>query len=199
MADSGQKLMEDNARIEWDRRHAEGSHDSLTPDPFLVSAYQQFVAPNVKYVGRALDIAGGVGRHALYLAERGWVVTLMDVSEVAVKQTRRSAEQRDVHIFAEQIDLTEAQLPSEAFDLILVFFYLERLLFPQITDALRPGGILIYKTYTTEQLKLGGGPTHPMHLLEPGELRAAFSQLQILHYVETTKGKAVAELVARKE
>ncbi len=65
--------MEENARIDWDCRYSEGSHHSLTPDPFLVSAYEQFVAPNVKYVGRALDIAGGVGRHALYLAERGWV------------------------------------------------------------------------------------------------------------------------------
>ncbi len=191
--------MEDNARIEWDRRHAEGSHDSLTPDPFLVSAYEQFVAPDVKYVGRALDLAGGVGRHALYLAQRGWLVTLMDISGVALKQARRSAEEQDLHVFTEAIDLTEAQLPEAAFDLILVFFYLERSLFPQIAQALRPGGFLIYKTYTREQLKLGGGPTHPMHSLEAGELRAAFSSLTILHYQETTRDKAVAELVARKE
>ena len=191
--------MEENARIEWDRRHAEGSHSSLTPDPFFVSAYEQFVAPNFKYVGRALDIAGGIGRHAIHLAERGWLVTLMDISDVALKQARRHAEERDVHILAEQIDLTEAQLPASAFDLVLVFFYLERSLLPQIADALRPGGILIYKTYTREQLKMVGGPTHPMHLLEPNELQGAFSALQIMHYAETTKDKAVAELVARKE
>lgn len=191
--------MEENARIEWDRRHAEGSNSSLTPDPFFVSAYEQFVAANFKYVGRALDIAGGVGRHAVYLAERGWLVTLMDISDVALKQARRHAEERDVHILAEQIDLTEAQLPASAFDLILGFFYLERSLLPQIADALRPGGILIYKTYTREQLKMVGGPTHPMHLLEPNELQGAFSQLRILHYVETIEDKAVAELVARKE
>jgi SAM-dependent methyltransferase len=191
--------MEENARIEWDPRHAEGSHSSLTPDPFFVSAYEQFVAPNFKYVGRALDIAGGIGRHAIHLAERGWLVTLMDISDVALKQTRRHAEERDVHILAEQIDLTEAQLPASAFDLVLGFFYLERSLLPQIADALRPGGILIYKTYTREQLKMVGGPTHPMHLLEPNELQGAFSRLRILHYVETIEDKAVAELVARKE
>jgi SAM-dependent methyltransferase len=191
--------MEENARIEWDRRHAEGSHSSLTPDPFFVSAYEQFVAPNFKYVGRALDIAGGIGRHAIHLAERGWLVTLMDISDVALKQARRHAEERDVHILAEQIDLTEAQLPASAFDLVLVFFYLERSLLPQIADALRPGGILIYKTYTREQLKMVGGPTHPMHLLEPNELQGAFSRLRILHYVEMIEDKAVAELVARKE
>ncbi len=191
--------MEDNARVEWDRRHAERSHSSLTPDPFLISAYQRFVAPGIQHVGRALDIAGGVGRHAIYLAERGWLVTLMDVSDVAVKQAQHHAKERDVHILAVQLDLTEGQLPASAFDLILVFFYLERSLLPQIAGALRPGGTLIYKTYTREQLKLGGGPTHPMHLLEKNELREAFSHLQILHYAEMTKGKAVAELVARKE
>jgi SAM-dependent methyltransferase len=190
--------MEDNARIEWDGRYSEGSHGPSEPDPFFREAYQQFVEPNFQYVGRALDLAGGTGRHALYLAERGWLVTLMDISDVALKQARRDAEGRDVHIVTEPIDLTEASLPEEAFDLIVVFFYLERRLFPQIAKALRPGGMLIYKTYTIEQLKLGGGPSHPMHLLQPGELRNAFAGLDILHYRETTEGKAVAELVGER-
>src|SRR5450755_4181510 len=152
--------------MEWNQRYEEGSHASLDPDPFFLRAYREFVEPRFKYVGRALDLAGGVGRHALYLAERGWLVTIRYISEVALTQARRQAEQQDVHIFAEQVDLTGAQLPEDAFDLIVVFFYLEPSLFPQIAAALRPGGILIYKTYTTEQLKLGGGPTHPMHLLQ---------------------------------
>ena len=190
--------MEENARIDWNQRYAEGSHASLDPDPFFVRAYHEFVEPRFKYVGRALDLAGGVGRHAIYLAERGWLVTLMDVSEVALKQARRRAEHLDVHIFAEQTDLTEAQLPEDAFDLIVVFFYLERSLFHQIAAALRPGGMLIYKTYTEEQQKLSGGPTHPMHLLQSGELKRAFADLEILHYNESAADKAVAELVARK-
>src|SRR5664279_5166859 len=141
--------MEENARIEWNQRYQQGSHASLAPDPFFLRAYEEFVEPRFKYVGRALDLAGGIGRHALYLADRGWLVTLMDISEVALTQARRQAEQCDVHILTEQIDLTEAQLPEDAFDLIVVFFYLERGLFSQIAAALRPGGILIYKTYTT--------------------------------------------------
>jgi tellurite methyltransferase len=190
--------MEENARIDWNQRYQEGSHASLEPDPFFVRAYREFVEPRFKYVGRALDLAGGVGRHALYLAERGWLVTLMDISEVALKQARRQAELLDVHIFAEQTDLTEAQLPEDAFDLIVVFFYLERSLLSQTAAALRPGGVLIYKTYTEEQQKLSGGPTHPMHLLQSGELKSAFADLEILHYNESAVDKAVAELVARK-
>ncbi|HEY4961339.1 MAG TPA: hypothetical protein VII29_10815, partial [Terriglobales bacterium] len=67
-----------------------------------------------------------------------------------------------------------------------------------IAAALRPGGILIYKTYTSEQQNLSRGPTHPMHLLQSGELQRAFADLEILHYSETVADKAVAELVARK-
>ena len=185
--------------MEWDRRYSEGSPHSLAPDPFMVSAYDEFVAPNVKYVGRALDIAGGVGRHSIHLAERGWLVTLMDISDVALKQARQQAEKQNVHIFTEQVDLAKAVLPASAFDLVVVFLYLERSLLPQIADALRPGGFLIYKTYTREQSKLEGGPTLPMHLLEPDELPKAFAGLQILHYRETTQDRATAELVARKE
>jgi tellurite methyltransferase len=190
--------MREDARIEWNQRYDQGSHASLDPDPFFVRAYREFVEPRFKYVGRALDLAGGLGRHALYLAERGWLVTLMDTSDVALKQARRLAEQADLHIFAEQVDLTDAQLPEDAFDLIVVFFYLERSLFTQIAAALRPGGMLIYKTYTMEQQKVSGGPSHPMHLLQSGELKSAFGGLEILHYNETVTDKAIAELVARR-
>ena len=124
--------MEENARIEWDRRYSEGSHRSLTPDPFLVSAYEDFIAPSFPKPGRALDLAGGVGRHALFLAERGWDVTLMDISATGLAEAKRQAESRNLHVTLEQRDLTEWPLPPSAFDLILVFFYLERRLFSQI-------------------------------------------------------------------
>ena len=191
--------LEENAGIEWNRRYSEGSHHSLTPDPFLVRAFEDFIAPVFPKPGRALDLAGGVGRHAIYLAERGWSVTLMDISDTGLAEARRLAEQRKLRITFQQRDLTEGQLPDSAFDLILVFFYLQRPLFPQIDAALKAGGILVYKTYTREQLKLGGGPTHPMHLLKSNELLRAFAGRQILHYRETVRDKAVAELVARKE
>jgi len=64
--------------------------------------------------------------------------------------------------------------------------------------AIKPGGILIYKTYTTEQKNFPGGPSHPMFLLEPNELLHAFRSLRVLRYHETIQEKGVAELVARK-
>jgi len=69
-------------------------------------------------------------------------------------------------------------------------------LFHQIAAALKAGGIPLFQTYTREQLKLGGRPTHPMDLLENNEPLGAFASLQILHHQETLPDKAVAELVA---
>src|ERR1700733_7542282 len=72
----------------WNQKHAERSHSSLEPDPLLVSAYSDFLsgAP----AGKALDIAGGVGRHAVWLAERGWQVRLLDISDVAIEQAQEN-------------------------------------------------------------------------------------------------------------
>jgi SAM-dependent methyltransferase len=190
--------MKENARGEWGRRYREGTHSSRTPDPFLVAAYEEFIAPAFPNGGKALDLAGGVGRHAIYLVERGWHVTLVDVGAEAIELARSEAERRGVRIDGLEADLSEWQLPESSFELVLNLFYLERALFPQIEAALTPGGLLVFKTYTREQLKLGGGPRHPMHLLEPNELLRAFSGMRVLHYRETVKDKAVAELVARK-
>jgi tellurite methyltransferase len=183
----------------WDKKYRERSHGSLEPDPFLLIAHAEFLSASP--VGLALDVAGGVGRHAIWLAQRGWRVQLMDISEVGLAQARENAGRSVAgsSIATELRDLNTAQgLGRDQFDLVMVFFFLQRELFPALITALKPGGHLIYKTYTTEQQRFDGGPTHPMFLLQPNELLHAFSSLRVLHYHETTEGKGVAELVARK-
>ncbi len=185
----------------WNRKFSEGSHLSLEPDPLLIQAYSDYIDPLLQNSRkRALDVAGGVGRHAIYLAERGWQVTLIDVSDVGVERAKQSARQLGLEIEFCSRDLSAGELGTEKYDLVIVFFYLQRELFPALMRALRPGGLLIYKTYTSEhpQLSGGGGPTHPMHLLAPNELLRAFSAMRILQYRELVSGKGVAELVAQK-
>jgi tellurite methyltransferase len=223
--------MEQDEKTHWNLKYAEGSHTSAEPDPFLLSAYSEFLDGTKP--GHALDVAGGVGRHALWLAERGWKVKLVDVSEVGVNLARenfhlpqklhvkRGAQKPVLEVAAEEpalrlaegtasvfagqletqiVDLSQVHdLGDEQYDLILVFFYLERPLFPALISALRPGGFLIYKTYTTESKRLGRGPSHPMYLLQPNELLRAFQSLRVLHYHETVKEKGIAELVAQKQ
>ena len=190
-------FMEDE-RAEWDRRYGEGSHSSLDPDPFLVSSYEEFIEPLFPHAGDTLDVAAGLGRHSIWLAQRGWHVTLKDISEVGIGKARVNAGS-----FAERIDFRVSDVSNfeagkRQYDLIVVFFYLERKIFPELAKALKPGGLLLYKTYTRLQPKFGGGPTHPMHLLEENELLRAFPQLTVLDYHETVHDRGVAEFVGRK-
>jgi 2-polyprenyl-3-methyl-5-hydroxy-6-metoxy-1,4-benzoquinol methylase len=142
-----------------------------------------------------------VGCHAIWLAQRGWRVRLMDISEVGVKQGEQNAKQTGTasSITAEIRDLnSEQDLGRDQYDLVVVFFFLQSELFPALAAAIKPRGLLIYKTYTTEQPRFSGGPSHPMFLLQPNELLHAFPSLRVLHYHETIQEKGVAELVARK-
>ena len=191
--------MEIDERAVWNKKHSELSHSSLDPDPFLVSAYEEFLS--CSQPGNALDVAGGVGRHAIWLAHRGWRVKLLDVSEVGIKQAEQNAKSSGTEalVSTEIRDLNTMQdLGRQQYDLVVVFFFLQRELFPALAATLKPGGFLIYKTYTAEQKHFIGGPSHPMFLLEPNELLRAFPSLRVLRYHETIQEKGVAELVARK-
>jgi tellurite methyltransferase len=178
------------------------------PEPFLVSAFGEFLAGRPP--GAALDVAGGAGRHALWLAQRGRNVKLIDVSEVGVQLARENAARllsstpgrpgSTAPLFtADVVDLNASpDLGDGQYDLVIVFRYLQRELFPALIRALKPDGFLIYQTYTLEQAKCSGGPSNPKYLLQPKELLQAFSSLRVLQYRENVQGKAVAELVAQK-
>jgi hypothetical protein len=138
-----------------------------------------------------------VGRHALWLAQRDWRVTLVDISEVGVADARKHAGG-----FKDRIDFRVEDLRTykvrKRYDLALVFYYLERPVFPELIKCVRTGGLLIYKTYTREQQRFKGGPSHPMHLLNANELLHAFRNFRVLHYDETIRDRGVAEFVGRK-
>lgn len=192
-------------RERWNRKFAEGSHSSEVPDTFFIEAYQDYIDPLLgESSGRmALDLASGSGRHGLWLAERAWHVTLVDISAEALDLARRRAAGRNLAVEFQECDLATVQTAQTAgwasrFDLVLVFSYLQRELFPVLVDALKPGGLLVYHTFTTLQLRFGSGPTNPAHLLAPGELRAAFPSLSPLLYRETVRDRGVAELIAQK-
>lgn len=187
-----------NEKENWNRRYRDGTHSSLQPDSLLVSAFDEYIQPDFRNAGSALDVAGGVGRHAIWLARRQWQVTLIDISEVGVEKARENAHDLSHRIDFRIADLRDFEAGRQRFDLILVFFYLQRSIFPKLMASLRRGGLLIYKTYTLEQQKFSGGPSHPMHLLRPNELLKAFAKLRILYYKETTHERGVAEFVGMK-
>lgn len=149
--------------------------------------------------GRALDLAMGEGRHALFLARQGFQVTGLDRSPTAVGRVRERAAEEGLTLEAAVADLESHPLPRDAYDLVVVSLYLQRSLFVPIIEALRPAGMLVYETFTVGQLKYRS--LDPLYLLQPGELRDAFSALEIVTYQETDdveRQKCTARLLARK-
>jgi SAM-dependent methyltransferase len=151
--------------------------------------------------GDALDVACGRGRHAFWLAAQGFVVRAVDRSRDAVDEVNAAARRLRLAVRAEVVDL-EAGAPDlgvAAFDVVVATNYLHRPLFPSLLVALRPGGVLVYETFTRAQA-LRGKPTNPAFLLEPGELRRLVEPLTILAWREgEDEGRSVASVVARRD
>jgi tellurite methyltransferase len=194
--------MEFDEKALWNEKYRQGSHTEVDSEPLLVKAYADHLAGRAP--GTALDIAGGAGRHALWLVQHGWRVKLVDISEAGIALARENFRKAGLSLphalfETELADLNTVHgLGQEKYDLVIVFSYLRRELFPALAAALNPGGILVYQTYTTEQLRFPKGPHDPRFLLKPGELQSAFPSLRVLHYRENATNKATAELVARK-
>ena len=187
----------DDDRERWNRKYRESPDSWLEPDGFLAHAFDEYLRPLFPDGGSALDLAGGAGRHAIWLARQGWEVTLMDISETGVEQARQKAGPFASHIHFAIDDLTHFTASQTQFEVVMVFFYLERRIFPEIVKAIRPGGLLIYKTYTRANLE--GGPKDAAYLLAEGELLRLAQGLRVLHYREAVAEKAAAELIAKKE
>lgn len=168
-------------------------HDVREPSPLLVEFRDRFPK------GNALDLAMGYGRHALYLASAGWTVHGIERDPDAVAACRREAGRRRLSLQAEQADLDTYRIPSSAYDLIVVFYFLDRALIPQIREALKPGGAIIYETFTIENRHRFGRPTRTEFCLQPGELPLLFDGFTVLACREgLAQGQYVAQLVAVK-
>jgi 2-polyprenyl-3-methyl-5-hydroxy-6-metoxy-1,4-benzoquinol methylase len=151
--------------------------------------------------GLALDAAAGVALHGLFLAERGLRVIALDVSEVGLRLARQLAQERGVWLETAVLDLSHPWLPTNTFDVIVNFRFLERATFPVYRQALKQGGLLFFETF----LKTQANADAPAHYLNPGELRDAFHDFEILHsaiadnpHYPSNKQRVAEQLIARK-
>jgi SAM-dependent methyltransferase len=151
--------------------------------------------------GRALDVACGRGRHAIWLAERGLTTVAVDRNADAIREVNDAARERGLPLRAEVRDLESGVNPfrdDAAFDVIVVVHYLHRPLFPALLDALAPGGLLVYETFTRAQAARGK-PTNPDFLLKPGELIGLVRPLDVLASREGDfDGRMIASVIARR-
>lgn len=165
------------------------------PSAFLVSL--DAVLPRT---GCALDVAGGPGHDALWLAARGLQVTLVDVSDVALSRAREAAAARGLEVATLARDLEVQGLPVGPWDLVVCLNYLERSLFPRWPDVLAPGGVLVFAQPTKKNLERHPKPSSRFSL-ELGELATLVpSGLEVLSLTEdwTPEGRHEARLVARR-
>lgn len=128
---------------------------------------------------RALDIACGTGRNTHYLANLGYHIDAVDISDYALSQIKRT---NNIHSI--ESDLTHYSIAPNRYDLIININYLERKLFPSMIEGLTDEGILIFETFITAHEEGYHNPSNPDFLLQPNELPTAFSALKILFYEE---------------
>ena len=151
--------------------------------------------------GKALDIAMGKGRNALYLAERGFDVEGVDIDEAAVGLCRENAEQKGLKMQVLATDLTTYNIIEENYNVILCFHYLQRDLIPMMKAGLKKGGIILYETFLIDQHLRWGTPRHKEYCFLRNELLDFFKDFRVMYYKEgfVTKEKALASLVAQKK
>ena len=162
----------------------------------------QFLVENMELLprGKALDVAMGNGRNAIYLAKNGFEVEDVDMSPEAVNIALESSLKAGVTIKAQVADLEVSyRIEKSAYDVIICFNYLQRSLIPQIRDGVRQGGMVVYETFIVDQAQFGK-PQNPDYLLKHNELLEMFRQFRCLRYREgiMENRKAIASIVAQK-
>jgi dihydroneopterin aldolase len=191
--------------VERTRLMQQVQHADPPPAHFLVQQLHRLPK------GTVLDVAAGSGRHSLFLASLGYHVDAIDRDTQALAQLSATARTRKLAtITTKTLDLEqpapyEPDLGKEAYDVILVFFYLHRSLFPHFIDALKPGGVLVYETFTIDNYFHHKHPKRWEFCLAHNELLRLASNLHVLHYDEgghaggrTSDPVYTAQLVAHK-
>lgn len=142
--------------------------------------------------GRILCLAEGEGRNAVYLAQQGWKVTAVDISEVGLAKAQRLAAERGVHIETVQADLADFTIEPNSWEAVVSIFChlpsnIRAPLHERVVSGLKPGGTLVLEAYHPRQLELGtGGPSTPELLADLNTLRAELRgmNLQLMQEIE---------------
>ena len=167
-------------REDWDERY--GTEELIwkaDPNRFLVEDLDALVP------GRALDLACGEGRNAVWLASKGWHVTGVDFSRAGLAKARRLATDRGVEVTWVEADVVEWQPSPASFDVVVVMYLhlpseQRRQTLSRAAAALAPGGTLLVVGHDASNLLHGtGGPQDPAVLFGPEEIVEELSGLQI--------------------
>ncbi|PNV83866.1 MAG: tellurium resistance protein TehB [Sulfurimonas sp.] len=174
-------------------------------DRYLDNPMPQSVSPLLeKYighakVGQAIDVACGTGRNTHFLADLGFHVDAVDISDYALERVKNSSTIKKI-----DTDLDKYNLAPNKYDLIVNVNYLNRRLVSQMKDALKSGGVLVFETFIVAHGDFNLPTTNLDYLLRKNELLHSFIGLNIIYYEERVdvnlRGEKikVASLVAKK-
>jgi SAM-dependent methyltransferase len=157
------------------------------PEPLISTAV------SAAFLGDALDLACGTGRHTLWLARQGWRVTAVDYSAVALEKLKADAQHLPVRIVCADLETGEFEIARDTYTLVVDTCFLDRSLFPSIRTGLRPGGVF-FGVFPMEGM-------NPAYLVSDGELTGYFHDWEIIHSFEGRPSPARrlrSELIARK-
>jgi tellurite methyltransferase len=193
----------------WNQRYLAGEFRFREADPFVMDAHKNYLQPLLSCDSEpgattGLDLAGGAGHHAIWLAQQGWHMTLVDWSgpalEIATQKALSSGTTLEIAQGAALELVSQFANQDRLFGFVLVSFFLDRALLPWLPKILVPGGLLLYRTYTEDNERFGNprGPRDSRHLLRSQELLEIYRDMKILHYTETAALKGVAELIAQR-
>lgn len=185
--------MSEADRAKWDTRYREGSYEARTwPSPFLETWLGR---PPRTPGARALDVACGAGRNAIYLARAGFRVDAIDISREGLKQARDNAAALGLEVNWIEHDLDQPWPFDRDYSLIVVLWYVDLPLITRLCDCLEPGGYLLCEEHLQSDADVIG-PRSPEFRVAPGALRDAVAGLEILHYAESIENNVEGEKVA---
>jgi len=159
----------------------------------------RFLKDNIHLLpkGRALDLAMGEGRNGVYMATQGFDVLGLDISPVGLNKAHQLAEHHKVKIETRVVDLENYQLEKNAYDVIICTYYMQRNLFDQMKESLKPGGMALVETYNIDYLRYARFSRK--YLLENNELLKIFKDFKIIRYQAYDVGKeAYSSIIVQK-
>ncbi len=186
---------------DWDERFASGEYPRA-PDPSPVLRSYEPSIPD----GRALDVATGTGRNAVFLATAGYEVDALDASREGLRITRERAAERGVadRLTPIQADVTSYGFPRNRYQLITISFHRAIDQFPDLTEALVPGGYLFVEHHLRSTEPTPSGPSGDRCRFAANELLHSGLNLTVIYYDEGTeerpgdRRRASARLLARR-
>jgi SAM-dependent methyltransferase len=184
-------------RAKWDERYRSGAYADRTHPSALLEQWIDRIPP-----GRALDVACGAGRNALFLAAHGFAVDAVDISGEALAIARGSAQRAGLRVNWIEHDLDEPLVLAAGYALILVVRYLNRTLIRDLSGLLAPGGFLVCEQHLLSEAEVAG-PSDPAFRVQHGELKELAQGLRVHHVGETLtrdpdqRPVALARLVAQ--